>query len=157
MKLKSRQAGIVIFLFLSVFGLGVYFKYFIQKQPVNSGPPTDIAKMKIYENQNFGFKAAYPSDWAIELEVESVNFTNTKDPSQEITVSVSDAKYYDSVKKSFSGQISVPFNIDGFPGLKFSSNDEKLITVIVVKGQRLFYISSNVEYFKTFISTFNFV
>ncbi|MDP2932977.1 MAG: hypothetical protein Q8N81_02495 [bacterium] len=122
-----------------------------------------VSVFESYENGRFGYRLLYPSSWVLEAaqqDSDTVTFSNPNDFSEEITVSVVDAKMESVIKKSLQLQGESPIVLGGVPatiGFRQEQSDSRPFqAVYAVNGKYLYYLMGRSDRFAEVVDLFQF-
>jgi len=134
----------------------------IREQP-SEQKSQPVSAFESYENGRFSYRLQYPSSWVLEAaqqDSDTVTFSNPNDFSEEITVSVVDAKMESVIKKSLQLRGESQVVLGGVPAIagfrQEQSDSRPFQAVYAVNGKFLYYLMGRSDRFTEFIGSFQF-
>lgn len=164
--MNFRKLLIILVVVLLLAAAGVIFKQqFLRVSEQPSGQRSQpVSSLDSYENDRFSYRLQYPSSWVLEAarqDSDIVTFSNPNDLSEEITVSVVDAKMESVIKKSLQLQGESPILLGGVAatlGFKQEQSDSRPFqAVYAVNGKNLYYLMGRSDRFVEVVGSFQFI
>lgn len=163
-KIKVHKNRWLVWAFFAALAAGVALVGYIKVSDVDFENQvfnySDTKLWRTYSDGRLGFSLKYPMNWGIEAMGEGIEFSDTSNPQNNVTVFVYDASAERSIRQSLNIEKEEKIRIDSVEGRRIENaiTSKVMEDVVLIKsGDRLYVIRGSGNMFDKVVTSFNFL